>query len=413
MARIRILFITHSGWLGGAPVSLDLLVRGLDRDRYEPVIACIRPNPEIMEFHARAGVTVVPAPDIRDFPHTTGGWLRLWNPRHVYALGRALAGYGGSVRATRRLIAEQQPDIVHLNSVVLAPAARAACGAGVPLVWHIRESVVAGHFGVRRRWLARQVRSLPDAAIFLSEDDMNRLGHSPRWSVIPNWVPFDEPAVNRTEARRSLGVPEGAEVVLFMGGFSRIKGTEVMLEAMKQVVRQIPDATCLLAGLGAPSTRLRARVASQLQELLGWRGYRERCKRLLADAGASIVWLPFREDTNSMFAAADVLAFPATEPHFPRPVIEAFAHRVPVVASEIGTIPLLVEDGRTGILVRPSDPDALAAGIVATLRTPDRAAERAEFAYVSARDRFSPQAGIGAVTALYEGVLAGHREAEG
>jgi hypothetical protein len=113
---------------GGAPVSLDLLVRNLDPALYDCTIACIYPTREIVEFHEAAGVRVVAAPNIMDFPHTTGGWLRPWNPRQAFQLLRIGLGWRRSVRATEELIAELRPDVVYLNSLILPFSAESTRG---------------------------------------------------------------------------------------------------------------------------------------------------------------------------------------------------------------------------------------------------------------------------------------------
>lgn len=406
MNRTRVLFVTHSMLLGGAARSLDLLVRGLDPSRYECVIACIYPVPEVMDFHAAAGVRVVPAPGIGIFPHTTGGWLRFWNPRHLLALFRALAGYPGSVRATERLIAKERPDIVHLNSAVLSPAADGARRAGVALVWHVRESVVKGYFGIRRRWLSRKVHDLPDAAIFLSRDDMQQLGSSPTWHVVSNWTSFDPPPVDRSEARRRLGIASESRVILFLGGYSGIKGAAVLLKAMQRISEEVPDALCIMAGTTPPSQRLRARLARKVLPLVGVSSDYQKCEALLRGVHERVITLPFLEDTADVFAAADVMTFPATEPHFPRPVIEAFAHRLPVAASDIGPMKDLLDGGRRGVLVPPGDPVALARGLIRALTETDEMQSVAERAFAQGRSEFSPEAGVAAIEAIYQQVLA-------
>ena len=77
--------------------------------------------------------------------------------------------------------------------------------------------------------------------------------------------------------------------------------------------------------------------------------------------------LPFRPDPERLNAAADLVVFPSTLPHFARPVIEAGAMAVPVVASRLGGVEELVEDGMTGILVPPGDPAALGDAIARVL----------------------------------------------
>ncbi|MGQ0668605.1 MAG: glycosyltransferase family 4 protein [Actinomycetota bacterium] len=404
-SSVRVLFVQHASAPSGSAVSLGLLLRRLDPSRYEPILACIHPTPAIRAYYQGLGHAVIPAEGIREFPHTTGGWLRIWNPGHVVQLMSTLAHFPRSVRAAEGLIEERHPDIVHLNSLVLVPAAVAARRRGVPLVWHVRESAVRGHFGLRRRWLSRLVRELPDAAIFLSEDDMLRLGRHPNWSVIPNVVDVASP-IDRVTARRDLSIPEEAKVVLFLGGYSAIKGVEVLLTALPRVASAVPSARCLLVGAHEPSRGLIPRLARWVLPWVGLRTPRQRVERALEHIAGRVTVFPWRTDVARLFAASDVLAFPSTEPHFPRPIVEAFAYRVPVVASDIGGVRGVVEDGVTGRLVPPGDPQALARALTDVLLD-DRGARRmAQKAEAAGRERFDPGTGIAKITQIYERVLA-------
>lgn len=405
MSRIRVLFIQHASTTSGAVVSLGVLLRNLDLERYEPILACTHPTPAVRGYYEQLGFPVVPAPGIRELPHTTGGWFRLWNPRELLQLAATVAGFRSSVRAADRLLAEQHPDIVHLNSIVLVPAAIATHRRGVPLVWHVRESVAPGHLGVRRRWLARLVREMPDATIFLSVDDMRRLGKRSNCSVVPNAVEVRPSSVDRAAARRAFGIDEDAKVILFLGGYSLLKGVEVLLEAMPAVAGAVPKARCLLVGAHEPSTALAPRLARRLFPLMGMRTARQKVERALARMNDLVAVLPWQNDVAPLFAAADVLVFPSLEPHFPRPVIEAFAYGVSVVASDIGGVRDVVDDGVTGILVTAENPVALAAALIEALSNQDRTAEIVETAQRIAGERYDAAAHAREIEMVYERIL--------
>ena len=85
---------------------------------------------------------------------------------------------------------------------------------------------------------------------------------------------------------------------------------------------------------------------------------------------------------------------------------EAMAHRLPVIASRIGGLPEVVEDGVTGLCVEPNDSDALAAAIDELWGDPDRAAALGEAGRVKARREFSASAYYDRLTAAYRDVIA-------
>jgi glycosyltransferase involved in cell wall biosynthesis len=86
-------------------------------------------------------------------------------------------------------------------------------------------------------------------------------------------------------------------------------------------------------------------------------------------------FLGHRDDVPAVLAAADVFVLPSRSEASPNSVIEAMAAGLPVVATSVGGIPELVTDGRTGRLVPPGDPSALAQALVDLLDHPGHAAE--------------------------------------
>jgi glycosyltransferase involved in cell wall biosynthesis len=410
--RRRILYVSHSSGPGGSLLSLRYLLEGLDRGRYEPVVACIHPVPEVMDTFRALGVETLHAPGISIFPHTTGGWDPLTTPLGLLRAVRAVRSFRASARATAELVRRVRPDLVHLNSLVLAPSAAGAKAAGVPVVWHVRESVHPGHAGVRRRWLNGALRRWADEAVFISRDDRRRLTGGDFGVVIPNFVDharFDR-ALDGTAVRAELGVPADAPLVLYFGGVSSLKGGHVLLPALLRARRELPRLHALVAGAEAPWSRSPvARTARGVLPLLGTGTERQRFLRAYRDGGMEdwVRLLPFRPDPERLIAAADVVVFPSTRPHFARPVIEAGAMATPVVASRLGGVEELVDDGRTGLLVPPADPEALAAAIVRVLADPGRARGMGEAGHAESLRKYARGPNLERLLAVYDAVLRG------
>lgn len=410
--RRRILYVDHSGGQGGAPLSLRYLLEALDRGRYEPVVACIHPVPELMDAYRAAGVETLHAPGISIFPHTTGGWDPLTTPRGAVRAARAVREFRSSARATADLVRRVRPDLVHLNSLVLAPSAAGARAAGARVVWHVRESVHPGHAGVRRRWLGRALRRWAHEAIFLSEDDRRRLTGGGFGVVIPNFVDhgrFDR-GLDGSAVRAELGIPADAPLVLYLGGVSTLKGGHVLLSALPRARRAVPGLYALVAGADrAWSPSLAARAARAVLPLLGTGTERQRFLRAYRE-GRMEGWvrlLPFRADPERLMAAADLVVFPSTRPHFARPVIEAGAMARPVVASRLGGMAELVDDGRTGLLVPPGDADALGDAMARVLGDPALARRMGEAGYEASLRKYARGPYMERLLAVYDAVLRG------
>lgn len=410
MSARRILYLQHAGALGGSCMSLLSLIQGLDQTNYEPIVACIHPTPSILGLYGQHGIRTLYWPHVSDFPHTTAGWYPLYSPLAVARLVKRVWRFWPSVKAVERLVDHVRPDLVHLNSLTLAPAAVGARRSGVPLVWHIRESVVPGHFGLRKRLLTELVLRLADEAVFICNFDRQQLTGGRKGIVIYNFVEFArfDHSLNSVPVRAELGLEPDAKVVLFLGGISSIKGIFPLLEALHRLKHRIPDLYCLVGGGSYQQSRsLLARTARKVFPLLGT-GTSSQLVHAVLDRYQMrnyVHLLPFRADVEYLIAASDVVVFPSVEPHFARPVIEAGAMSKPVVASRIGGVEELVEDNVTGLLVPPGNVQILSDALGEILTNPARARDMGEQGLIRAQKWFNAQTNIQRITAIYEKLL--------
>jgi len=154
--------------------------------------------------------------------------------------------------------------------------------------------------------------------------------------------------VSSRETRREIGVPDRALVVGVSAGLAPVKGHRYLLDAFPAVLRSVPEARVMLAGDGP----CRKELQRQAEEL----GISDR-----------VTFLGHRDDIDRVVEAYDVIALPSLSESMPFSLLEGMARGKPVVASAVGGIPELVEDGRTGYLVPPGDSHALARALVRVL----------------------------------------------
>lgn len=142
-------------------------------------------------------------------------------------------------------------------------------------------------------------------------------------------------------SRRELGIPLHAKVVLFVGRLQRLKGPQVLLRAVAEMVRRgaRPNLQVIVCGGPSGSGMERPDEFLELAEDLG--------------IGAIARFLPPRppEELVSLYRAADVVAVPSYNESFGLVAMEAQAAGTPVVAARVGGLPIGVRDGETGILV--------------------------------------------------------------
>lgn len=405
---MRVLYVHHSTAGGGAFLSLRYLLRALAETEVEPVVLNSVCSPEVGRALSADGVPTVEAM-LPLFTHIEGH-----TPMGDFA--RAYRQFGEGAKRFSRVLAEVKPDLVHLNSSVVAPYAAVARRCGVPCVAHVREAVSAGRTGLRRRWLLGGLEAGADAVITICEDNFSRLGRlQERTTVIYNPVDFAkfDRGLDRAEARSALGLPTGAPVVLFAGGsLPIIKGIEVFLDAMSLLGARVPGAVLLMPSLVTPfDTRSMAMTPRRIVgRAMGKYKTGETILNALDRSGVTdqIVATGFREDIETFIAAADAVCVPHITPHFSRTVIEAGAMARPVVASRIGGIEEAVHDGRTGLLVPPGNAPALADAVERVLTDRDLADRLSDGAYELALQRVEAGAVARAVLEVYGRVLKGN-----
>jgi glycosyltransferase involved in cell wall biosynthesis len=173
--------------------------------------------------------------------------------------------------------------------------------------------------------------------------------------------------------------PNGRPRFLFVGRVSPEKGLHVLMDAFGVLASTMPEAELVVIGReGIPPREMlldlddRARVRA-LEPL--WRpGYLDECRRRLPAGTRDRVhfrgWLSHDELAAELTSATAVVVPSVCEEPFGMPVLEATAAGVPVVASRVGGIPEVLEDGRTGLFVPPDDPVALASALNRLARDP-------------------------------------------
>lgn len=387
--------------MGGAPLSLLTLLKQMDRDRFDPIAVFLRDS-RMVQIFSEEGIPSRVEPGINYFSHTTGERFYAGNPRAL----KQLIDYGPSIACTRRLVNEIKPDIVHCNSSTLSAQVIGAKQAGVKVVWHIREHVVPGVLGLRRRLHYTVGRRYADALVFILASEDRRFNCPGKSVVVPNFVNFA--VFDRQLRHHASESPSRPPTVVFFGGLSRIKGALELVRAFPLVRRAMGDVKFLLVGAGVEPGH--AGLATRLKRLgtrvVGRKGYAEQVRDLTKlDNNGGIELLGVVEDVPSLLARSDLVVFPSTVPHFARPIIEAAAMGLPVVASDLEGPRELVRPGSTGLLVEPGNHVALAEAIISLLSDKALAARMGENGYAMARELFDAQDNSQKIIDLYDRLL--------
>lgn len=398
----RVLYIQHAGALGGSAVSLRNMAMGV-RDRgWECIIALARPVAELSNYYKSYGFETVAAPQLICWDHSTVAQRRLTNLRHVADLVRVWRRWDSGKVATLRLVDRIGPDVVHLNSMPLSNAAVALTSVGIPFVWHVREP--PPDQGYRTRAI-RQIMSQSPMCLFICEHDRDAWLAGPGGRIVYNSVP-DEWFASRPERAAAHGDALSPHTFLYAGGMATIKGAGVLCEALEMLAARRRDWVCVMPG-AMPETSPRT-FKNYLKAVARKAGIQSMPQRLLArfrKLGDRVLLLPFQCDMRPHLEHAEFVVFPATVPHFARPIIEAAAVGVPAIGSDLGGVRECIDDGVTGELCKPHDAADLCRSIELLLDKSEYRAELGSRAAIRARDRYTVSRQIDSILGIYDECL--------
>ncbi len=373
--------------IGGPAVHVTLLSKRLGPPRYQSTLICgkIGPAEGDMSYLARReGVEPVVIPE----------------------LGRELSPIRDMVALFKlwRLFLKLRPHIVHTHTAKAGFLGRLAARlAGVPVIVHtFHGHVLRGYFGPLKSRLFLELERLSarytSAIITLSErlqDELVEYGVAPpeRFVVVPLGLdlrPFAETPRHSGAFRRELGLGSGIPLVGVIGRLVPIKAHDVFLKAAERVLKSLPDAHFVIVGDGE--------LRGELEALAGRMGL-----------GGSVTFTGWIDDLRPVYSDLDVLVISSRNEGTPVSVIEAMAAGVPVAVTRVGGLPDLVEDGWTGMLAPPDDPDALAESIRRLLTDRELAEDIAKRARPMAIERFSIERLIDDLDSLYTSLLEAKR----
>ncbi len=339
---IRILRVIARLNMGGPALHVSYLSAGL-RDRgYETTLVAghVSLGEQSMAYVAEEqGVPVLLMPHLH---------------REISPIQDALATF-----RLARMIRERRPHILHTHTAKAGAIGRMAAvlagRARPPIVVHtFHGHVLRGYFGRYRtaifRGLERMLARVADTLIAVSpevRDDLVALRVAPpeKFTVIRLGIELDERVAAAREARqrtrRVMGVPEHRFLVGWIGRMTGVKRGADVLRAFRLLRDRGIDATLCMVGDGPER--------EQLEQLASELGLMHDC-----------LFAGYQEDVAPFFAAFDAFVLPSANEGTPVTAIESLASGCPVVATRVGGVPDVVEDGEDGFLVEPGDLEALA-----------------------------------------------------
>jgi glycosyltransferase involved in cell wall biosynthesis len=157
------------------------------------------------------------------------------------------------------------------------------------------------------------------------------------------------PGTSENNLRNSLGVPENNIIIMYAGRLDLVKGVNYLIYAAERILQNKSNVTFLIVGDG---------------------GLRQKYEQTAKSLYPGIIFTGWREDVPQIMKIADMFVLPSLSEGAPNVIKEACASGLPVIATDVGAIPRIIDNGETGILVKPRDVNGLVEALESLIDNP-------------------------------------------
>ncbi|WST74042.1 glycosyltransferase [Streptomyces sp. NBC_01136] len=359
--------------IGGPAVQVSALMRGLDVERFDHrlITGCVGPG-EADYLDQRApdlpvhrlnwlGRAVRPTDDVRCIPELVSA-IRRFRPHIVHTHTAKAGALGRTAAVLARVPSRVHTFHGHLLHGYFSPAKTRVVVQTERALAGLTDRLVAVGSQVRDDLLAAGV------------------GKAGQYAVVPPGTRLAA-APGRSEARRLLGLPRDCPVVAYVGRVTGIKRPDRFLAVAREVRRAVPETHFVVCGEGD----LRPDPAA------------------VTELGASLHLLGWRADVETVYAASDLVLLTSDNEGMPVSLIEAGLAGLPAVATNVGSVGEVVDDGKTGLLAGPSTAE-LAQHTVRLLGDERLRREMGARARASTAQRFGAERLVADTEALYTSI---------
>lgn len=387
----HVCFVDQSGSLGGAELMLlDLIQSSTLQTRV--IVLEEGPFPDRLRS-AKVTTDIVPL-----------GKLAAGVTKQA-TIQRALRSIPGLLGCAKQIAAlASRSDLIYANTQkALVVSMLASMFRRKPVIFHLHDLLTASHFSAANRRVAVVLMNRCDAVICNSNATLEAYlqsgGRPKSHHVVYNGFQptMTNTGSSRAEVRRELGIRDDAFVVGAFGRLAAWKGQRVLLDATEKSVTAVDHVLMVGEALYTDDDR---RYAASLKQQADCGTLRER-----------VNFLGHRDDVPALMMACDVIVHTSTQPEpFGRVIVEGMLAGKPVIATNAGGVPEIIQHDVDGLLVPPGDADALATALRRLSDDPALRMRLAKAGMQKAIEKFSTRQMVDGVEKVIQEVIEGSRK---
>ena len=369
--RQRVLQVIYSLYRGGAERVIETQLLGCDRRRFEHLVCAITSGGDLIDKMANAGA-------------------------RVFLLGKRQRGDITAVTKLASLIRRENIDLLHLHNspgMFWGTLGQIVSGTGVPIVRTEHNPFLPEALPPLYRYLYPRFTKRASRVICVSERVRSSFAEAfpalaDKYVEIANGIRMEdfEKLPPRHECRAQFHLAPGMKLIGTVGRMTEVKNHKLLIEALSHVRQKIPEVSLAIIGEG----ELREQLGAYAADL---------------DVSENVSLVKETKNIDHFYGALDVFCLSSNSEGMPLTLLEALASGVPIVSTDVGGIPEIIESGKNGYLVPKGSAEALAQRITELLLDPAKAMAFALNGREMVRTRFPAEKMVKATEQLYDEVL--------
>ena len=328
---INLMQVTHDLAIGGLQQVVVNICRTINRDMFHVVVLCLRGLGEFVPEIENLGIKVILLPQ-KDNGTDYLSFLKV-----------------------ARVFQKEKIEVIHTHNT--QPFIDGTIGA---LLSGVKRIVHTDHGRIfpdkKRNMYAERVASIFCYKVvgvsLKTASDLMKYERIPSKKVltISNGVDGSKfnISIDKEHKKTELGIKNKGPIIGLASRLSEEKGVKYLLSAMLKIINNYPDCCLIIAGNGP--------LKNELQD-----------NTIKLGITKNVVFIGPRIDMPELFNLFDLIALPSISEGMPMVLLEAMAAACPIVATEVGGVPAIIQHGHNGSLVKPGDPDALVSAILRVL----------------------------------------------
>ncbi len=373
MSIKNILYVESNidGTIGGSYFSLLFLIKNIDHNKYKPIILFYKNN-ELIDVFKKTGCIVIIFNKhkplnivclIEKYFYNKRYYLIKYFVKYCAILVQKIINFIISFIVPAfscwKIIHREKIDLIHLNNTVLRPHEWILASLFFKTQVVAHERGINNKFPRHSRFFMQHLKAIFCISNAVKNNLINNGFPVSKLHLIYNGIDPNEFIVTRTKSAvlQELSIDEDCQLVGVVGNIKKWKGQEVAIRAMEIVVNKFPKAKCLFVGGYSPDSH---KYYHHVIELVKSSGLEK-----------NIVFAGHRKDVPNFVNILEVVIHTSILPEpFGRVILEGMCLSKPVITPKIGAGPEIVQNEKTGLVVRPEEPKELAEAIIYMLENP-------------------------------------------